>query len=149
MAKNSAAVRGWPLMVLLLIILFTAIIFFIKAAYDSCNAHGYVQTESFNRLKPIPSLRFQESPLAFMKFKLVLLVSHELSLSGTLFLFGFLYWCQTLWVQLRWICRIIYFLWDSHNWVHYIFHYWLCYFITFRLQEIEKLKLFLCCSLKR
>ncbi|XP_027148996.1 uncharacterized protein LOC113749446 [Coffea eugenioides] len=82
MAKNSAAVRGWPLMVLLLIILFTAIIFFIKAAYDSCNAHGYVQTESFHRLKPIPSLRFQESPLAFMKFKLVLLVSHELSLSG-------------------------------------------------------------------
>lgn len=63
-------------------ILFSAIIFFIKAAYDSCNAHGYVQTESFNRLSPSPPIRFQENPLAFMKSKLVLLVSHELSLSG-------------------------------------------------------------------
>lgn len=63
-------------------ILFSAIIFFIKAAYDSCNAHGYVQTESFTRLSPSPPIRFQENPLAFMKSKLVLLVSHELSLSG-------------------------------------------------------------------
>ncbi|KAL3514682.1 hypothetical protein ACH5RR_027399 [Cinchona calisaya] len=81
MAKSPTAVglRRWPLIILLLAILFSAIIFFMKAAYDSCDAHHYVQSENISRLNPI---KFQENPLAFMNSKLVLLVSHELSLSG-------------------------------------------------------------------
>lgn len=79
--------KRWALMVLALLSLSTAMVFFMRTAFDSCSASagngfgegkereagpnsvGRVQTEERN-------------PLEFMKSKLVLLVSHELSLSG-------------------------------------------------------------------
>lgn len=75
------------MLILLCIALSTAIAFFIGASFNSCNSHDYADNNSFNT--PIHSFNSEstaatkeENPLSFMKSKLVLMVSHELSLSG-------------------------------------------------------------------
>ncbi|KAL7081523.1 hypothetical protein ACP275_14G044900 [Erythranthe tilingii] len=93
MAKHSTTSlvpvqKRWPLMVLLCIAFSTAIAFFIGASFSSCNSHDYSDTNN-NFDTPIHSsdsdggaAEKEKNPLSFMKSKLVLLVSHELSLSG-------------------------------------------------------------------
>lgn len=94
MAKHPTAPlipvqKRWSLMILLCIALSTAVAFFIGASFSSCNSRDYSDNHNFDN--PIRSFNSQgapsqkeENPLSFMKSKLVLLVSHELSLSGTL-----------------------------------------------------------------
>lgn len=60
----------------------TAIAFFIRAALDPCDRHLEVSDEKRVQSQSLPRIATKSSPLSFMKSKLVLLVSHELSLSG-------------------------------------------------------------------
>ncbi|KAL8459035.1 hypothetical protein ACS0TY_036494 [Phlomoides rotata] len=92
MAKHPTAPlipvqKRWSLMILLCIALSTAIAFFIGASFSSCNSRDY--SDNNNLDNPIRSFNSEsapsekkENPLSFMKSKLVLMVSHELSLSG-------------------------------------------------------------------
>ncbi|PIN21697.1 Glycosyltransferase [Handroanthus impetiginosus] len=88
MAKHSTAPlvsiqKRWPLIILVCIALSTAIAFFIGASFNSCSSRDYVENNDLNT--PIHSFyseKEEENPLNFMKSKLVLMVSHELSLSG-------------------------------------------------------------------
>ncbi|KAL6504709.1 hypothetical protein OROHE_023467 [Orobanche hederae] len=92
MAKHSSTTllpiqKRCSLIILLCIALSTAIAFFIGAAFRACNSQNYSEKKTFN--SPIRSSNSEgsaaeeaENPLSFMKSKLVLLVSHELSLSG-------------------------------------------------------------------
>ncbi|CAA2985789.1 n-acetyl-alpha-d-glucosaminyl l-malate synthase [Olea europaea subsp. europaea] len=92
MAKQSstgliAVQKRWPLILILLC--FTAIVFFIRASFYSCNSQNYIENGKINsEMHSFQSSRTgkgsagSENPLSFMKSKLVLLVSHELSLSG-------------------------------------------------------------------
>lgn len=94
--------KKWSLMVLALFSLSTAMVFFMRTAFDSCNANT---SSSFEEGRDRASELVHSagragsggpSPLDFMKSKLVLLVSHELSLSGkshfsSLFFFFFSY----------------------------------------------------------
>ncbi|EXC25039.1 Lipopolysaccharide core biosynthesis mannosyltransferase lpsB [Morus notabilis] len=92
MAKQSSAWVGmqknrWALVVLALFSLSTAMVFFMRTAFDSCSAGAgndfgegkgrEVEASSVGRVRSE-----EPNPLGFMKSKLVLLVSHELSLSG-------------------------------------------------------------------
>lgn len=73
--------KRWLLMFLVLFSLSTAIVFFIRASSDSssCNTRNYeANTDNTHQIQ-VGSFA---NPLNFMKSKLVLLVSHELSLSG-------------------------------------------------------------------
>ena len=105
MAKHAAAAVGWGhhhllkrwlLALLLMLSVSTVIAFFIRAAFDSCDLKV---SRAVSAAKGIGSARkaiqvaekratqiasANPSPLSFMKSKIVLLVSHELSLSGTL-----------------------------------------------------------------
>lgn len=88
-----ALLRKRWLMVLLLLVL-VSVVFLVRTAMDSssCDCH-HVETVSGKQFvsasSPPPSPRVPvvvapaPSPLIFMKSKLVLLVSHELSLSGS------------------------------------------------------------------
>lgn len=74
-------------MILLCIALSTAIAFFIGASFNSCNSVEYSHNHNFDA--PVHSFNSgstaaakEENSLDFMKSKLVLMVSHELSLSG-------------------------------------------------------------------
>ncbi|KAL2538299.1 UDP-Glycosyltransferase superfamily protein [Forsythia ovata] len=83
MAKHSTGLisfrNRWPLIILLCIALSTAIAFFIRASFDgSCNSQQLM--DDTNQI--LSKIAGNENPLGFMKSKLVLLVSHELSLSG-------------------------------------------------------------------
>ncbi|KAF5735998.1 glycosyl transferase family 1 family protein [Tripterygium wilfordii] len=90
MAKH--AVGGWPLpqqrwllALLIMLSISTVIVFFIRSAFDSCDRHleRVVGKKEAVHLSPITTTTAAApSPLSFMKSKLVLLVSHELSLSG-------------------------------------------------------------------
>ncbi|KAK7321778.1 hypothetical protein VNO77_32708 [Canavalia gladiata] len=94
MVKHSQAwlamrKKRWPLMLVALLSLSTVTVLFIRTTSDSCNSHTQpqVQTEAQTRhleepQAPIRSSSSQPNPLEFMKSKLVLMVSHELSLSG-------------------------------------------------------------------
>ncbi|KAL3840283.1 hypothetical protein ACJIZ3_024874 [Penstemon smallii] len=82
MAKQSTTIsiqKRWPLMILLCIALSTAIAFFI--GNNSCNSSNF-NSPIHDFQSQSTSVETEESPLSFMKSKLVLLVSHELSLSG-------------------------------------------------------------------
>lgn len=82
--------KRWALMVLALFSLSTVMVFFMRTAFDSCSANNSTsfgggkereaEIRSDDRLLSVAA----PNPLQFMKSKLVLLVSHELSLSGTL-----------------------------------------------------------------
>ncbi|XP_052188879.1 uncharacterized protein LOC127799163 [Diospyros lotus] len=85
MGKHSAVSipfqkKRWLMMILVLLSLSTAIVFFLRASSsDACNTGHYHQSNQFQVADPVGSV---PNPLSFMKSKLVLLVSHELSLSG-------------------------------------------------------------------
>lgn len=102
MGKQSAWVaiqkKRWPLLILALLSLFTAMLFFTRTSFDSCATNSTSSTTTSNSIV-INNNRFGEeekdkftnaqihskaapNPLDFMNSKLVLLVSHELSLSG-------------------------------------------------------------------
>ncbi|KAD4888470.1 hypothetical protein E3N88_20543 [Mikania micrantha] len=82
--------KRWLLLFLAMLSITTAVAFIIRAAYDSsCDRQHFDVSGVGNRLqkteKPKETTSPQisvMSPLSFMKSKLVLLVSHELSLSG-------------------------------------------------------------------
>ncbi|PON90965.1 Glycosyl transferase [Trema orientale] len=79
--SNASAWMGiqkkrWALMALALFSLSTAIVFFMRTAFDSCSA-GYGGGEEREA-----EVGLEPNPLEFMKSRLVLMVSHELSLSG-------------------------------------------------------------------
>lgn len=84
MGKHSkAGLKRWPLIIAVALTLSTVIVFFLRAAYDSCDSRHYGDNASTNRISVATELETgEENPLGFMKSKLVLLVSHELSLSG-------------------------------------------------------------------
>ncbi|KAK3026538.1 hypothetical protein RJ639_041835 [Escallonia herrerae] len=87
MAKQHSPIqKRWLLLLLATLSVSTAIAFIIRAAFDSsCDRPFDVMTEKrFQQGPPPPPIgAAASSPLSFMKSKLVLLVSHELSLSGT------------------------------------------------------------------
>ncbi|KAL6982739.1 hypothetical protein U1Q18_016129 [Sarracenia purpurea var. burkii] len=74
--------KRWPLMILVLFSLSTAIVFFIRASSDSCTSRHGEDNNNGNHIHVTAQVGSLASPLSFMKSKLVLLVSHELSLSG-------------------------------------------------------------------
>ncbi|KAJ8770820.1 hypothetical protein K2173_021467 [Erythroxylum novogranatense] len=73
--------KRWLLAILLMLSVSTVFAFFIRAAFYSCDRHFEVHRNvvATTGALPVESL---PSPLGFMKSKLVLLVSHELSLTG-------------------------------------------------------------------
>lgn len=87
MSKNK-----WPLMLMVLFSLSTAMVVFLRDTSASCNTSTGSSTEHLgaedNQRKAqiqstVQVANVASSPLAFMKSKLVLMVSHELSLSGS------------------------------------------------------------------
>lgn len=88
MAKHSATgwwvplQKRWILALLIMLSISTAIAFFIRAALDPCDRHLEVSEKKRVQSQSVPRIATKSSPLSFMKAKLVLLVSHELSLSG-------------------------------------------------------------------
>ncbi|EEF52629.1 uncharacterized protein LOC8275779 [Ricinus communis] len=98
MAKQSSAwitkhKNRWPLMILAFFTLSTLIVFSIRSASDSCHSSSNITTTATTAnvdrfgepkvdSKPQIHSSVAPNPLDFMKSKLVLLVSHELSLSG-------------------------------------------------------------------
>ncbi|KAA3474408.1 UDP-Glycosyltransferase superfamily protein [Gossypium australe] len=100
MAKHASAAVGWGhhhlqkrwlLALLLMLTVSTVIAFFIRAAFDSCDRNVSVDNVISSARdsvlvvdKRAPQIAAAKpSPLSFMKSKIVLLVSHELSLSGS------------------------------------------------------------------
>ncbi|XP_023748984.1 uncharacterized protein LOC111897252 [Lactuca sativa] len=82
--------KRWLLVLLALLSISTAVAFIIRAAYDSsCDRRLFDVPDAGKRFQstvnpkasPPPKVKVA-NPLSFMKSKLVLLVSHELSLSG-------------------------------------------------------------------
>ncbi|XP_065851253.1 uncharacterized protein [Euphorbia lathyris] len=69
------------LALLILLSISTLIAFLIKAAFDSCDRRFEVSQKQLHPANASP-IKPPPNPLSFMKSKLVLLVSHELSLSG-------------------------------------------------------------------
>ncbi|XP_024035906.1 uncharacterized protein LOC18037736 isoform X1 [Citrus clementina] len=88
MGKHSATgwwvplTKRWILALLIMLSISTAMIFFIRAALDPCDRHLEVSDKKRVQSQSVPRIATKSSPLSFMKSKLVLLVSHELSLSG-------------------------------------------------------------------
>lgn len=95
MAKHSSVAmalfrKRWLTVVALLVMVSvtTAIAFIVRASLESsCDCRLYATNQkrynaSPELTKPI-GVAVTQSPLSFMKSRLVLLVSHELSLSGT------------------------------------------------------------------
>ncbi|KAF8080448.1 hypothetical protein N665_0944s0013 [Sinapis alba] len=76
--------KRWPLMILLVLSISTVGMILVRSAFDSCSVGGnrcgrfVVEKAESSDVK----IRSAKNPLGFMKSKLVLLVSHELSLSG-------------------------------------------------------------------
>lgn len=96
MAKQSTSWltfhKRWPLLLVALLSTSTVIVLLIRAASDSCNTNSVTTTTTPHysyentRIQVTSQVETPSNPLRFMKSKLVLLVSHELSLSGTVFL---------------------------------------------------------------
>lgn len=97
MAKHSSVAmalfrKRWLTVVALLVMVSvtTAIAFIVRASLESsCDCRLYMTNQkrynsSPESAKPI-GVAVTQSPLSFMKSRLVLLVSHELSLSGTFY----------------------------------------------------------------
>ncbi|KAL4644326.1 hypothetical protein ACB092_02G157500 [Castanea dentata] len=75
--------KRWLLPLLLMLSISTLIAFFIRSAFDSsCDRSLLSVLDKPGNVKSASPIGNTPSPLAFMKSKLVLLVSHELSLSG-------------------------------------------------------------------
>lgn len=71
----------WMMLALTIFSISTAVVFVTKTAFDLCSSSTPAATYAAvsNDLDRVGELR---SPLEFMRSKLVVLVSHELSLSG-------------------------------------------------------------------
>ncbi|GLT39183.1 hypothetical protein SLA2020_133890 [Shorea laevis] len=92
MAKHAvgcAHQKRWLLPLLLMLSASTLIAFFIRAVFDPCDRHAADISSVHNsiqvaerRVRLPPKIPSPPNPLSFMKSKIVLLVSHELSLSG-------------------------------------------------------------------
>ncbi|KAK8607497.1 hypothetical protein V6N13_053230 [Hibiscus sabdariffa] len=98
MAKQAAVGWGhhhlqnrWLLALLLMLSVSTVIAFFMRAAFDSCDRNVSAAVDGIASARHViqaaekraPQIAAAKpSPLSFMKSKVVLLVSHELSLSG-------------------------------------------------------------------
>lgn len=91
MGKPSTSVwatlqkKRWPLMILLVLSVSTLGMILVRSTFDSCSVSGKRcgrEKEDNNSDVKIQSVSGSLNPLGFMKSKLVLLVSHELSLSG-------------------------------------------------------------------
>ncbi|XP_034675774.1 uncharacterized protein LOC117906720 [Vitis riparia] len=95
MAKQSTSWltfhKRWPLLLVALLSTSTVIVLLIRAASDSCNTNSVTTTTitttphysyENTRIQVTSQVETPSNPLRFMKSKLVLLVSHELSLSG-------------------------------------------------------------------
>ncbi|KAJ7005482.1 hypothetical protein NC653_004945 [Populus alba x Populus x berolinensis] len=77
---NTLQKKRWTLMILSLFTLLTlTFFFFTRSAFNSCNSTDHFQAQIQSASQTSSS---GPNPLGFMKSKLVLLVSHELSLSG-------------------------------------------------------------------
>lgn len=86
MAKHSAVAgwwfplqKRWLLALLIMLSISTVIAFLMRAAFDSCDSQ-MVMAEK--RVHSVPQISAKPNSLLFMKSKIVVLVSHELSLSG-------------------------------------------------------------------
>ncbi|KAE8655063.1 Pentatricopeptide repeat (PPR) superfamily protein [Hibiscus syriacus] len=100
MAKHAASAavgwgghhlqKQWLLALLVMLSVSTVIAFIVRAAFDSCDRNvsgGDIISSARNAVQTtdklaLPIAAAKPSPLSFMKSKIVLLVSHELSLSG-------------------------------------------------------------------
>uniref|UniRef100_A0A1D1Y888 Lipopolysaccharide core biosynthesis mannosyltransferase lpsB n=1 Tax=Anthurium amnicola TaxID=1678845 RepID=A0A1D1Y888_9ARAE len=86
MAKPPAALislrKRWLLLLLVVFSVSTAVIFFVRGAFDSCDLRREVPDPRRVVSVATPAGRREKNPLEFMRTKRVLLVSHELSLSG-------------------------------------------------------------------
>lgn len=89
MAKHAVAwarQKRWVLALLIMLSASTLIAFFIRSLFDPCDRHESDLSSVHNAIEVAKKeVRFATpppSPLSFMKSKIVLLVSHELSLSG-------------------------------------------------------------------
>ncbi|KAK6938869.1 Glycosyl-transferase family 4_5 [Dillenia turbinata] len=84
MAKHTgtwiSVQKRWPFVILAVLSISTAFVF-IRASFDSCNNTKQVE-DTDSHVTITSSVPIHPNPLQFMKSKLVLLVSHELSLSG-------------------------------------------------------------------
>lgn len=74
--------KRWQLMILLLFTLSTAVLFFMRSTANSCNTSSITTKTTTTATHFNSDEEKASNPLNFMKSKLVLLVSHELSLSG-------------------------------------------------------------------
>ncbi|KAJ4963135.1 hypothetical protein NE237_023074 [Protea cynaroides] len=93
--------KKWLLMLLVIFSISTAIVFVIRAAFDSCNRHYEDTGGQIHVASQIGSIA---NPLDFMKSKIVLLVSHELSLSGgPLLLMELAFLLRSVGAQVVWI----------------------------------------------
>lgn len=74
--------KPWPLMILLLFALSTAMLFLIRSPANSCNISRITSKTTTTTTHFDSDEKKAPNPLNFMRSKLVLLVSHELSVSG-------------------------------------------------------------------
>lgn len=90
-------------MILALFSLSTAMVFFMRTAFDSCPTNTSSSSsisKHFGEEKDTNSQIYASNPLDFMKSKLALMVSHELSLSGTPYVY-FAFGSQERMIYLR------------------------------------------------
>ncbi|ESQ27590.1 hypothetical protein EUTSA_v10018489mg [Eutrema salsugineum] len=78
---NTMQRKRWALMILLVLSVSTIGVILVRSSFDFCSVGGKISSHQFveEKFRSAPEL---PNPLGFMKSKLVLLVSHELSLSG-------------------------------------------------------------------
>ncbi|KAF3583947.1 hypothetical protein F2Q69_00027125 [Brassica cretica] len=75
--------KRWPLMILLFLSVSTVGMILVRSAFDSCSISGNRCGRFVVEKQDSSDVKIRSAdPLGFMKSKLVLLVSHELSLSG-------------------------------------------------------------------
>ncbi|CAI0462028.1 unnamed protein product [Linum tenue] len=103
MAKHSVSWplvhKRWLLGLLIMLSISTVIAFFIRSALDSCDRHLEQVSQESSANAPVPP-----NPLSFMRSKRVLMVSHELSLSGgPLLLMELAFLLRTVGAGVSWI----------------------------------------------
>ncbi|KAG4391884.1 hypothetical protein GLYMA_04G029267v4 [Glycine max] len=86
MAKHSVAMakKRWLIMLAAFLSVSTVTVLLMRSNNsDSCNTNHFTIAQDNNQIRsPVQLTNAASSPLNFMKSKLVLMVSHELSLSG-------------------------------------------------------------------
>lgn len=94
MAKHSVAMakKRWPIILAAFLSVSTVTVLFMRLTNsDSCNTKHFTVSQDNNHIRSnVQPQNAASSPLNFMKSKLVLMVSHELSLSGFFFILFFL-----------------------------------------------------------